>query len=235
MRQLMSAVVLGLFTTVAVAAEKESPRTPPTPRTFMAQPGKLIFSDDFAGGQLKPGYRVAKGTWTIADGVLKATELKEDKHAASMRHDLAFTNAVFQYDFKLGGGKATHLSINHARGHLCRVTITPDGFTMRRDKPDKKGKEPAVTLDKVEQNFKPGRWYTMTVEIVGDEMVAHVDDQHIGYGRHAGIAAAKSNFGLPSSGEATWFDNLRVWDATMKSDWPAKRETIKAKAATASR
>lgn len=230
MRHLLAAVVVLIATSAGVfAADKAE-----APKTIMAQPGKLIFADDFASG-LKTTYRTAKGTWTIADGVLKATELKDDHHAASMRHELDFTDAVFQYDFKLADGKATHLSLNDKKGHVCRVTITPRGFTLRRDKPSKKSDEKAVTLDTVQQTFTPGKWYTMTVEIVGEEMVAHVDDQHVGYGRHAGVAVPKSNFGLPSSGEATYFDNLRIWQATAKSDWPAKRAALTAKRATARR
>ena len=227
MRHLLAAAVVLVLSSAGFAADR-------APVTVMAEPGKLLFSDDFGSG-LRDGYRAAKGKWSVENGVLKAVELKDDQHAAVLRHDLQFTDAVFQYDFKLADGKATHLSLNDAAGHVCRVTITPAGFSIRRDKPNKKSDVKPLRLASVEQKFEPGQWYTMTLEVVGQEMVAHVDAGHVAYGGDELVARPKTNFGLPSSGEATYFDNLRVWEASAKRDWPARRQEITARRATVAR
>ena len=41
----------------------------------LATPGKLVFEDDFARGEMAPKWRVGKGTFDVKDGVVTATEL----------------------------------------------------------------------------------------------------------------------------------------------------------------
>jgi hypothetical protein len=91
--------------------------------------------------------------------VVKAKELKADMHGAVVRHAMPFNNVIFQYSFKLEGARMTTLSINTAKGHLCRVLVNPTGFTVQKDDSDHDGPDNAARLETQAGKFNSGeRW-----------------------------------------------------------------------------
>ena len=48
-------------------------------------------------------------------------------------HNVAFHDAIIQCSFKFDGAKVFSLSINDAKGHVCRVTITPTSLVVKKD------------------------------------------------------------------------------------------------------
>ena len=222
--RILPAVASALFLAVAARAADPAPDFPPT----MTQPGKLLFSDDLAqlpDADWKPG----KGNWEIADGALKGAEVEADKHAAATRHKIAFQNAIIQYSFKLDGAKSTSFSINTAKGHLCRVGVTPKGFTLQKDKPSKDSAETAEKLDQVKIPISTGEWHTLQIELMGKEMLASLDGKAVGFGANDALEADKANFGLTVSGDSASFKNLRVWEAQPNPGWEAaKAKLVKA-------
>ncbi|WP_435017201.1 hypothetical protein TA3x_004796 [Tundrisphaera sp. TA3] len=116
-------------------------------------------------------------------------------------------------------------------GHICRAQVRPNGVTliderdggMRNDiyamKQDPARRAEVAKLvagrsvtypAKIEQ----GRWYTLVVETVGDEMRVTLDGQPAGYLKSSGIAhATKSKIELGVGGKDGRFDDLKVWNA----------------------
>lgn len=188
---------------------------PEAPQTVIATPGKLLFSDDFAQG-LPKDWKALKGKWESADGGLKAAEVKADMHGAVARHPLAAQDVIIRYSFKIDGAKTTTLSINDPTGHLCRVAINAAGYVVNKDDHDHDGPDKAAKIDAVKAAIKPGVWHTLTVEIVGAEMAARVDDLPVAKGSNDAIKAKKANLGLTVAGETVTFKNLSVWEATKK-------------------
>jgi 3-keto-disaccharide hydrolase len=202
------------------AAAKDSPT--PEMKPLMTMRGKLLFSDDFSSGPVARNWKAGKGQWDIVDGALKGVELPADKHAANVRHAMDYHNGIFQFSFRLDGAKMTAFMFNNKDGHVGRVTITPAGFTVRRDKPNAKSQEQAAVLATVNMPFKAGQWYTMLVEVEGGRILARIDDSHFGFGEHKGIDVDKKDFGMPVGGEAS-FDNIRVWEALPNPSWDKKQ------------
>ena len=196
--------------------------------TCLSLRGKLLLSDDFPGQALSAEWKHPKGTWTVADGVLKGVELADDKHAAVVRHELKAHDLVAQFSFKFDGGKQTAFSVNDVKGHVCRVQITPTGFGLMRDKPSKTSDEKAAVLDRVSTPIKSGEWHTMVVEIRSKEMVASVDGAQVAFGANAGIDVDKTNFGFPVSGDSISIAHVRVWEALPNPAWDATREKLEA-------
>ncbi len=215
---LIAAICIG-WNVLAAAADAPADG----PKTVMATPGKLLLSDDFAQG-LPKTWKGAKGKWESADGGVKGTELKEEMHGAAARHPIAFQDAIVQYSFKIDGAKVTSLSINDPTGHLCRLVINATGYLINKDDHDHDGPDKAARLDAVKAAIKPGVWHMATVELVGNEMVARIDDLPAAVGANDAIKAKKSNIGLTVAGESAVFKDLKVWEATAKPDW----ETVKA-------
>jgi hypothetical protein len=181
-------------------------------KPLMCKRGKLLFSDDFSEGPVSKNWRVAKGQWDIADGALKGVELKADNHAAAVRHTMDFHDGIFQFSFKLDGAKMTAFMLNMKGGHVCRVMINPSGFVLNKDGNPAK-QEKAVALAKVTTPLSAGQWYTMLVEVQGSQMLARIDDGHVGFGEHDGINVDKNDFGMHVAGDSASFRNIRVWEA----------------------
>ena len=63
--------------------------------------------------------------------------------------------------------------------------------------------------------LEKGKWYTLVVETVGDEMRVTIDGKPAGYLKSSGIAhATKSKIELGVAGKDGHFDNIKVWNAT---------------------
>jgi hypothetical protein len=232
-RRLAALCVLALaYPVLATAAEPStSPSTSPSalPKTYLAERGKLLVSDDLA--KMGPQWRVAKGQWEPADGGVQVAEIPADKHGAVARQNLKFDDAIIQYSFKLDGAKGTSLSINTAKAHLCRVLVGPTGMVVRKDDKDKAGPDQAVVLGQVQEKLAPGEWHTLVVEIRGPEMLASLDGQQIAFGQHEAIAATKANFGLTVAGQSASFKDLRVWEALPNKEWEATKAELQKKTA----
>ncbi len=62
--------------------------------------------------------------------------------------------------------------------------------------------------------LEKSRWYTLQVEIVGDEMRVSIDDKAVGYLKSSGIGhATKSKIELGCAGKDGFFDDIKVWNA----------------------
>ena len=69
--------------------------------------------------------------------------------------------------------------------------------------------------------LESGKWYTLVVETVGDEMRVTLDGNPAGFLKSSGIAhATKSKIELGVAGKDGWFDDIKVWNA--KPVKPAK-------------
>ncbi|HEY3899167.1 MAG TPA: family 16 glycoside hydrolase [Chthoniobacter sp.] len=210
---LIIAAAAASFGVTALAADASN-----EPKTLLAERGTLLLSDDLNAAPSKE-WRVAKGKWEAVDGAVQGEELPADKHPGVMRRQLKFQNAIFQYSFKLDGAKQTTLSINDEKEHVCRVLIRPNGFTVQKDDHDHDGPDKAVVFKTIATPIKEGEWHTVVVEILGEEMLASIDGDKVGFGAHELIGTPKANFGLTVNGQKVSFKNLRVWEALPNKNW----------------
>lgn len=219
-RSLLHTCVIVACATLARAAE------PAPPATLLTKPGKLVFQDDLDHQPDKQAWRYGPGSWTVADGTLKGVERAEDKHGAVLRHAMTFRDAIIVYDFRFDGAKVTTLSINDAKGHVCRVLLRPNGFTVRKDDHDHDGPDKAVDFETKSIKLKPGEWHTLVIELRGTEMLATLDGRHTAFGAHDSLDCEKSNFGFTVAGAGASFRRARVWDALPNPDWEATKSKL---------
>jgi len=193
----------------------------------MVSTGKLLLVDDL-NAALGKDWKASKGKWELVDGAIRGAEVKADMHWAVARRNLTVKDAVIEYSFKIDGTKQTTLSMNGAKGHICRVLVRPTGITVQKDDQDgKDGPDKAVPLDTVEVPVKPGEWHTLVIELRGPDLLATLDGKHTAYGSHASIDVEKTNLGLTVAGESASFKGLRVWDSTgTQKDWDATKAKL---------
>jgi hypothetical protein len=200
---------------VTPALRAESPKLAPV----MTTAGDALTNDTFAGA-LPKAWRPGKGTWTCESGVIRGVEVPADKHQAVMRRALGFTDAIVTFQFRLDKARQISLSINDAKEHVCRLIVTPRGFTVQKDDHDHDGPDKAVVFARVPLALAPGEWHTAVVEISGPNLVAQIDDgAHVGFGAHELIDRPKANFGLTVAGGPAEFRDLKIVAATPRVDW----------------
>jgi hypothetical protein len=227
--------LLSLFAVaVAVASAADVPAQP------IAKKGALIFSDDFERGELGGKWRVTTPTYTIADGVLRCSQTKPT-HGAVGHVEIGQKDLVLELKFRFEGATSINVVCNDRAwkdshgSHICRVSLSPTkGMLLGDDKErwshavEELRKDPArkAEVEKliagrsvtIPMKFETGRWYQLSMEIVGDEMRASLDGKAVGYLKSSGIAhPVKSDFHFTISGNATQFalfDDVRVWAAT---------------------
>lgn len=208
---------------------------PAAPATLLTKPGKLLFHDKLDQQPDKKEWRQGPGDWKIENGALKGSERAADMHGAVLRHPMKFQDAIIRYEFQLNGTKATTLSVNDAKEHVCRVLLRPNGFSARKDDHDHQGPDKAVDFETKTVKISTGEWHTLVVELRGPEMVATLDGQHTAFGAHELLNCEKANFGFTVSGDSASFRNVQVWEALPNSSWDATKEKLQAaRAKTAS-
>ena len=121
-------------------------------------------------------------------------------------------------------------------GHLCYAQVRLTGVTivdqrdgnmrndvyaMQKDASRKAEVAKLVAGRSVTypQKLEAGRWYTLVVETVGDEMRVTLDGKPAGYLKSSGIGhPTKSKIELGVGGKDGFFDDVKVWNAE-----PARR------------
>jgi hypothetical protein len=119
-------------------------------------------------------------------------------------------------------------------GHLCRAQVRLNGVTIiderdgnmrndireMRNDPAKKAEVAALLKGRqvtYPAKLETGKWYTLVVETVGDEMRVTIDGKPAAFLKSSGIAhATKSKIELGVAGKDGFFDDLKVWNAAAK-------------------
>tara|TARA_R110000850_G_scaffold125759_3_gene244370 strand:- start:2884 stop:3561 length:678 start_codon:yes stop_codon:yes gene_type:complete len=201
----------------------------------LATKGELLYEENFE--ELTKRLSVGAGDWQIVDGKsIKGMQMKKDGHTAFRKMFLDHQDVIYQFDFKFEGEAHPKFLINYELVHLANCIIKRnevsisklneagkrkqmEALAKEQGKPIEKGdwQKMNVVLDKKAVSFEDDQWYTVTIELVGDQLAARIGDVVI-RGQHAGLKERKTNFGIQADGLNEWvhFDNLRIWAAEPK-------------------
>lgn len=176
----------------------------------LAKPGEVVLHDDFERSELGDDWRIAKGAWTIEDACLVGKEIPADKHAAVATIGGTHRNSIVKFRFQLQGAKNFHLSLNKDKGHLFRVVITEQGMSLSLDKDKSDPQSKPQQLARADGEIAAGKWHTLQLEMVGDQVAARIDDRLTVTGKHASLDCDKPGYRFIISGESVRIDDLTV-------------------------
>lgn len=183
------------------------------------------------GGALK-GTQTRDVTIPAADG---KPEIKA--HAAVHGLEIPTRDSVVECRIKFDGATMIDVEFDDRKytgahyGHLCRAQVRLSGVTIiderdgnmrndireMRNDPTKKAEVAKLLTGRqvtYPAKLEAGRWYTLVVETVGDEMRVTIDGAPAAYLKSSGIAhATKSKIELGVAGKEGWFDDVKVWNA----------------------
>jgi hypothetical protein len=205
----------------AAAAETKKP-VDDSPKLLMAGLGKLMLDEPFTPESWKKDWGVYKGDFQSVGNQLRVAERPDDGHHPEASHAGPVHNVVVQFKFKYDGCKWMGFSFTD-KEHVARIMINDNGFELVRMSgmgPTTKGK----TLDHINFKWDQTKFYTMTIELLGNEILAHVDDQYVLYGESEGLDIDKNRIALIVGGQYGWYDHLRMWEAEPD---PAKWARVK--------
>jgi hypothetical protein len=192
---------------------------------------KVVPTFTFENGTLK-GTQTRDKNVPAADGKPAQTA-----HPAVHGLEIPTKDSVVEVKIKFEGASLIDVEFDDRKytgchyGHICRAQVRLDSVvmvdekdgSMRNDiyemKKDPSKKEEVAKLlvgrsAKYPVKLEAGKWYTFTVETVGDEMRASIDGKPVGYLKSSGIAhATKSKIELGVAGKDGYYDDIKVWNA----------------------
>lgn len=183
-----------------------------TLKPALVKTGQPTQSEAFDQKKIGKQWAVNKGEWTVSEGLLVGKELPADKHAAVLTWKLPNRNSMLRCSFQLKDAKFFHLSLNHPKGHLFRVMIDKNGMILRTDKDKKDPNSKPITLAKAQGKLDPNQWYTLQLEMQGDQVVAQLDNGLKVAGQHPSLDSQKTGYRFVLKGDTLLLDDMAVWN-----------------------
>jgi len=190
---------------------------------LLTEPTRLYFADHFSGPASERIHY--NGDWSAEDGVLKRLDTGSENTRVFLR-DAEYGEALIRFDFQLGRSRDIRM-ITGSHGHYNAVVhIRPDHFFIQTAK-DESGPYFSYRHGECAFAFDPKRWYTMTVEIIGDQMVAHVDHNHVAYATHPILRKDRTYFAFQVDDRPAAFDNVQIFQVRPHRDQAANLAHIR--------
>ena len=186
-------------------------------------------------------YGTLKGTQTRDKDVPSADGKSVVKaHAAVHGLEIPTKDSVVECKIRFEGATMIDVEFDDRKytgahyGHLCRAQVRLNGVTIiderdggmrndireMRNDPAKKAEVAALLKGRqvtYPAKLETGKWYTLMVETVGDEMRVTIDGKPAAFLKSSGIAhATKSKIELGVAGKDGFFDDIKVWNAAAK-------------------
>jgi len=181
---------------------------------------------------------VIKGTQT-RDKDIEAVDGKPaiKAHAAVHGLEIPTQDSVVEVKIRFEGASMIDVEFDDRKftgshyGHLCRAQVRLTGVTliderdggMRSDiyqikkDPTRKAEVAKLLVGRSATypiKLEPGKWYTLTVETVGDEMRVSIDGKPTAYLKSSGIAhRTKTKIEIGVAGKDGYLDDIQVWNA----------------------
>jgi len=208
---------------LATWRETISARTPSTP--LLTEPGQLYFADHFSGAASERLWY--NGDWLAENGVLQRVDTGTENTRIFLR-DAAYEDVLIRFDFQLRKSKDIRLVTGSHGPYNAVVHIRPDHFYIQTAK-DASGPYFSYRHDECGYRFEPDRWYTMTVEFIGDQLVAHIDHDHIAYAKHPILKKDRTYFAFQVDDQPAAFDNIQILKARQHRSHAANLDHIKSR------
>ena len=168
---------------------------------------KLYFADHFSTGQVSGRWFFNKD-WSAENGVLQRSDAGTGTTRLFLK-DVRFRDVTIRFDFQLQKAKDIRLITGGGGHYNAIIHIRPDQFYIQTAK-DSSGPYFSYRHGACAYDWDPQRWYTMTVEFIGDQLVAHVDRDHVVYARHPILDRERSYFALQVDAAPATFDNVQI-------------------------
>lgn len=164
--------------------------------------------------------------WKAEDGILKRLPGGSANTRIFLR-DAKYRDCFIRFDFRLGDAQDVRLMTGSGGHYNTVLHLRPDHFFLQTAK-DESVPYFSYRHGECAYDFDPDRWYTMTVEFLGDEAIAHLDRDHVIHARHPIIDRTREYFALQVDEHAAEFDNVQILTAVAGKDLAEGRDRVEA-------
>jgi hypothetical protein len=183
-----------------------------------------------------------KGTQTRDQDVPAADGKPEvKKHAAVYGLELPTKDSVVEVRIRFEGNTMMDVEFDDRKftgshyGHLCRAQVYLDHIQIMDERDGTQSNQLIELRKDAEKNkaeigklvsshvanfplatkLEQGKWYTLVVETVGEQMRVTIDGTPVAYFKSPGIGhETKSKIELGVAGKSGLFDDIKVWNAS---------------------
>jgi len=184
-------------------------------RPLLTSPRNLHFGEHFSEGQVSDKWFFQK-EWQVENGVLQRNQFTGQNKRLFYK-DPNFKDALIRFEFRFEGAGDIRL-VTGASGHYNTIIHIRRNHFFVQTAQDTRGPWFSMRHGECAYDFKPDKWYVMTVEIIGDQVLAHLDHKHLAYAKHPIIDQERSYFALQVDQAGASFDNLQVFGAGRHRD-----------------
>ncbi len=204
-------------------ARAVSPQTAESkpPQTQLADAGQRSFFDTF---QPTSAHWFFNEEWSVENGSLVRHKTGSENSRIFLR-ETELQDAVVAFDFRLGASQDIRFVTGSGGSYNAVIHIRPDHFFVQTAQ-DKSGPWFSQRQGDCAFRFEPDRWYTMTVEFLGDELVASVDENHLVYAKHPMLAKTRRYFAFQVDQHSATFDNVRIHAARLPGNASRRRQRV---------
>jgi arylsulfatase A len=190
---------------------------------LLTEPRQLEFADHFSPGQVSDRWHFNKD-WSAENGVLQRGQSGGENTRIFLK-DAKFRDVMIRFDFQLQKSQDIRLVTGGSGHYNAVIHIRPDHFYVQTAL-DETGPYFSYRHGECAFNFDPDRWYTMTVEFIGDELVAHLDRDHLAYAKHPILDKERRYFAFQVDNSPAAFDNVQILRAEKHSQQADNRKHI---------
>ena len=186
----------------------------------MSRTGNAILEDAFSEGRVSDRW-FFQPYWAVRNGELVRTEF-EKPNARIFIKKPEYKDVVVKFDFQFRGARDIRFLTGTPGKYNVVVHIHRDRFFIQTAVDQTVPFFPAIH-GVCQADFKENQWYTMTVEIVGDEVIAHVDRDLFVIGQHPIIDRDRDYFAFQSDQSGVALDNVQLLQAKKRKEWQEER------------
>ncbi len=186
--------------------EKTGARIPSRP--LLTESRNLLWGEHFSEGQVSPNWFFQK-EWEVKNGRLLRNQIAGDNKRLFYKEP-NFKDALLRFEFRFDGAEDIRLVTGSNGGYNTVLHIQKNHFFIQTAY-DPDGPFYPMRHGECAYNFKAGKWYVMTIEFLGDQVVAHLDHHNIAFGQHPIIQKERTYFAFQVDRAGASFDNVQVF------------------------
>ena len=186
----------------------------------MASSSSAILEDAFSEGLVSDRWFFQK-YWAVDNGELVRTEFEKPSARIFIKNP-TYKDVVVKFDFQFRGAEDIRFLTGTPGKYNIVVHIHKDRFFIQTATDQTVPFFPAIH-GMCQADFRENQWYTMTVEIVGDEVIAHVDRDLFVIGQHPIIDRERDYFAFQVDKPGVALDNIQMLQAKRQKQWEDRR------------
>ncbi len=190
---------------------------------WLAKTSGAVIDEGFTPGEISDRWFFTEW-WTAREGVLLRNELKGENKRLFWKKP-SYKDAVISLDFSFRGAREIRLMSGTPGKYNFVVRLHRDHFRLNTAGDSTAGHLPSIQGE-CPFSFEEKKWYRLRVEVLADEIVARIDDEHFIVGRHPIIDRQRSYFALQVDGPGAAFDNIRLDKAIPSAGWAQQRKKL---------